>query len=310
MALPNRLFVPELRSLLTTLSATDPMPSCPHVREFKRVDIAVPDRAAQSSLLSPAQVAAAQASTLGTLLSPTPVEITHNLQFDTIYSFYADCSDSSVQTENIPIDLTAFSDSIDRALWKSQFYGSWNNSSDQCTTDIRTSWTRNTSNLTTSNDSWIRYDIGGWDFGHDFVLSPEAIKAQEAATVRQIIIRQKSEELLLANLSEAQRKTWLAENFVLVRTPIGRTYRVERGTAMNVFLTDASGTRKLRKYCAYAADPGGSLPVADQVFAQLLTLQFNEREFLRHANTWDLLNPAHTFIGQGADADAAPLMIM
>lgn len=105
-------------------------------------------------------------------------------------------------------------------------------------------------------------------------LAPRLAPAQLA------VVKQKAEDLLLATLTDAQRKTWLADNYVLVVTPTGRTYRVERGCSMNVYLTDPTGQNKVRQYCAYASDPGGSLPAADQVFAQLVTLRYNEREYL------------------------------
>lgn len=124
---------------------------------------------------------------------------------------------------------------------------------------------------------------------------------EQKAKLERVI--QRAEKLLLAHLSELQRKTWVADNYVLVKSPRGCTYRVDRGTHLNVFLVDQFG-KKLRKYCAYANDPGGKLCAADQVFAQVVTLQFNEREFLAAANTWDLTREHHPFVGLGADADA------
>lgn len=127
------------------------------------------------------------------------------------------------------------------------------------------------------------------------------VGARLAHTARCEIVRQTAECLLLAHLTDAQRATWLKQQYVDVRSAGGRRYRVKGFQAGNVFLLDAHG-REVRKYCAYAADPGGTLPLGDHVFLQLLTLQFNEREFLAKANTWDLLRQGHPFVGQGVDA--------
>jgi len=114
------------------------------------------------------------------------------------------------------------------------------------------------------------------------------------------IINKKAEELLLQHLSEAQRRTWLAGAYFDLLAPSGRRYRLQKGHFHNVFLLDSHGN-KTREYCAYADDPGGKLPAEDNVFAQMLTLMYDENEFLAHANTWDLSSGKKVFIGQGRD---------
>jgi hypothetical protein len=133
-------------------------------------------------------------------------------------------------------------------------------------------------------------------------LQPALANLQPALSPERIeVINRKAQELLLQHLSEAQRQTWLAEAYFDVVVPSGRRYRLQKGHFHNVFLLDLHGT-KVREYCAYANDPGGKLPVEDNLFAQMLTLMFDENEFLAHANTWDLRSGKKEFVGQGRDA--------
>ena len=126
------------------------------------------------------------------------------------------------------------------------------------------------------------------------------IYAAPLSPVKLDLVRQKAKELLLAHLSESQRKTWLKNEYFDVQAPSGRRYRLQKGYFHNVFLLDIFN-KKVREYCAYAKDPNGSLPVEDNLFAQLMTLRFNENEFLAMANTWDLTK-GKVFVGQGVDA--------
>lgn len=133
--------------------------------------------------------------------------------------------------------------------------------------------------------------------------TPEQVAARKAREAKVAVVRERADRLFLSQLSPDQRQTWLASKYFDVVAPSGRRYRVKGpATHNNVFLVDAVG-RELRRYCAYANDPGGMLPAGDQWFSQLLTLRYNEREFLRAANTWDLLRGV--FVGQGADAELA-----
>lgn len=153
-----------------------------------------------------------------------------------------------------------------------------------------------------------------WDTGaNDFFVSermyapftcptptPEQRAATEARLAKLEVVRQTAERLWLSNLSDDQRKSYIDYGYVDVRGELGRRYRLKNYRAHNVFLLDAEG-REVRKYCAYANDPGGALPLGDHLYAQMVTLRYNEREFLRKANTWDLQR--NVFVGQGADAD-------
>lgn len=136
-------------------------------------------------------------------------------------------------------------------------------------------------------------------------LTPEQQAAFEAAdAARQAkwqVVSKKAEQLWLSHLTDAQRQQWLDVGYVDVPSARGRRYRLKNQRSGNVYLLDDQG-REVRKYCAYANDPGGYLPDGDHWFTQLLTLRFNERAFLAMANTWDLLTTGNPFVGQGADA--------
>jgi hypothetical protein len=114
------------------------------------------------------------------------------------------------------------------------------------------------------------------------------------------VINRKARELLLQHLNDLQRRNWLEHNFFDLMVPSGRRYRLKPGLYHNVFLLDQKG-KEIREYCAYSKDPGGTLPNEDNVFAQMLTLQYEENEFLSKANTWCLLGH-RKFVGCGVDA--------
>lgn len=158
--------------------------------------------------------------------------------------------------------------------------------------------------------------ILGNDFAsyYQFIAAPEHWEetaeqkaARLAGEARLQVVAQKADRLLFAHLSDAQRQTFEHAQYFDVVSSRGRTYRIKKFRAGNVYLLDAQG-REVRRYCAYAKDPGGTLPDGDFLFTQMVTLQFDEPAFLKMANTWDLLQPGAPFVGQGVDYDA-PLQI-
>lgn len=168
----------------------------------------------------------------------------------------------------------------------------------------------NTPNITNyaSGSTWYQ-DV----YGELATETPEQRASREAAErvwqeehrrreAKMVVVRARADKLWLAHLTPEQRRTWLELNFVEVKAPSGTRYRIKNYRSGNVFLLDTQG-REVRKYCAYANDPGGSLPNGDYWFTQMLALQFDERMFLRAANTWDMLRPGAPFVGQGVDAD-------
>jgi hypothetical protein len=160
-----------------------------------------------------------------------------------------------------------------------------------------TYWINNSTTATTGQITWV-----GGAVGHYYETTHETVEQK----AKRIEITSRADQLWQSQLSDEQRRTWNDRHYVDVKSQFGRRYRIKKYRSGNVYLLDALG-REVRKYCAYGNDPGGSLPEGDHYFIQMVTLRFNEREFLRMANTWDELKNG-TFVGQGADADA-PIVI-
>ncbi len=89
----------------------------------------------------------------------------------------------------------------------------------------------------------------------------------------------RAEELLRSCLSERQDQDLTRLGWFDVPASPGRTYRVKRGTAGNVYLLGADG-REVEQYCAH---PSG-VPAADTMLAQKLMLEAAESRFLKIAN--------------------------
>lgn len=90
----------------------------------------------------------------------------------------------------------------------------------------------------------------------------------------------KAETLLLKTLEREQRKTWLANEYFDFTSQFGRRYRIKRGRIGNVFRLDKDG-KQIATFCCH---PNITVPVADCVMAQYMTLRFNEAAFLAETN--------------------------
>lgn len=90
----------------------------------------------------------------------------------------------------------------------------------------------------------------------------------------------RAEELLRLILTDQQWAAWERGEGIVVRSQHGRRYRVNKGWAGNVEEIDARGRRKAR-FCIH---PSRSMPVADNVAAQILMLKTDEDLFLATAN--------------------------
>jgi hypothetical protein len=95
-----------------------------------------------------------------------------------------------------------------------------------------------------------------------------------AALVRRRQARLRAEALLWAWLSPAQRRQYRARRWFEVTTSSGRRYRVLRGGVVRV------GPRG-SGYCIEATSP---VPVADEMLANKLLLETDERRFLATAH--------------------------
>jgi hypothetical protein len=95
-----------------------------------------------------------------------------------------------------------------------------------------------------------------------------------AARVRRRQARLRAEALLWAWLSPAQRRQYRARRWFEVTTASGRRYRVLRGGVVRV-QPRGSG------FCIEATSP---VPVADEMLANKLLLETDERRFLATAH--------------------------
>jgi hypothetical protein len=94
------------------------------------------------------------------------------------------------------------------------------------------------------------------------------------ALVRRREARMRAEALLWAWLSPAQRKQYRARRWFEVTTASGRRYRILRGAVVRL---DPRGAG----YCIEATSP---VPVADEMLANKLLLESDERRFLATAH--------------------------
>ena len=92
--------------------------------------------------------------------------------------------------------------------------------------------------------------------------------------VRRRRARLRAEALLWAWLSPAQRKQYRARRWFEVTTTSGRRYRILRGGVVRL---DPHGSG----YCIEATSP---VPVADEMLANKLLLETDERRFLATAH--------------------------
>ena len=95
-----------------------------------------------------------------------------------------------------------------------------------------------------------------------------------AALVRRRKTRLRAEALLWVWLSPAQRKQYRARRWFEVTTTSGRRYRILRGGVVRL---DPRGSA----YCIEATSP---VPVADEMLANKLLLETDERRFLATAH--------------------------
>lgn len=91
----------------------------------------------------------------------------------------------------------------------------------------------------------------------------------------------KAEELLRANLSEAQRAELDRHNWFLVVGKTGEIFRIRRGRSGNVDVIDPKTGSVVKRLCAH---PNVACPDADTMLAQKLHLEDDPTSFVRIAN--------------------------
>jgi hypothetical protein len=100
------------------------------------------------------------------------------------------------------------------------------------------------------------------------------IRRYWAGLVRRRKARLRAEALLWAWLSPAQRQQYRARRWFEVTTTSGRRYRILRGGVVRL---DPRGS-------AYCIEATSSVPVADEMLANKLLLETDERRFLATAH--------------------------
>jgi hypothetical protein len=105
-----------------------------------------------------------------------------------------------------------------------------------------------------------------------------------AALARRRQARRRAEALLWAWLSPAQRRQYRARRWFEVTTTSGRRYRILRGGVVRL---DPRGSG----YCIEATSP---VPVADEMLANKLLLETDERRFLATAHRFPYRSFAST----------------
>ena len=96
------------------------------------------------------------------------------------------------------------------------------------------------------------------------------LRRYRGALVRRRQARLRAEALLWAWLSPAQRKQYRARRWFEVTTTSGRRYRILRGAVVRLHPRGSA-------YCIEATSP---VPVADEMLANKLLLETDERRFL------------------------------
>jgi hypothetical protein len=104
----------------------------------------------------------------------------------------------------------------------------------------------------------------------------EPIRRTKATLARRRQAQRRAEALLLGWLSSDQRKQYQAHGWFEVTTPRGYRYRIVRGGVLRL---DPRGSA----YCIEATSP---VPAADEMLANKLLLETDERRFLATAHRY------------------------
>jgi len=117
----------------------------------------------------------------------------------------------------------------------------------------------------------LKWALDTWDAAIREDAERERVRAEERA---EVLLREVLDEAQLAQLEQ--------HGHVEVTAASGVRYRLRRGWAGNVDVVHKPrGVCRARRYCIH---PRTSVPVADNLVAQLLMLRNDEEQFLRTAN--------------------------
>lgn len=107
------------------------------------------------------------------------------------------------------------------------------------------------------------------------------LEEQRVARAARAAAEAKAEELLRANLSEAQRQELEQHDWFLVIGKTGEIFRIRRGRSANVDVIDPKTGAIVKRLCAH---PNVHCPDADTMLAQKLHLEDDAQSFIRVAN--------------------------
>jgi hypothetical protein len=108
-----------------------------------------------------------------------------------------------------------------------------------------------------------------------------------ASELRAKLAERRAEALLREHLDETQWRDWDERKRFHVQTADGeRVYEIRRGRAGNIYLVKGVNPRdpRVKRFCFHEYHPSGRVPVADNVLAQALFIQYDEERFLELAN--------------------------
>jgi hypothetical protein len=114
--------------------------------------------------------------------------------------------------------------------------------------------------------------------------SAELEKKQLAFDLQHAAAAKRARQLLLSHLSPVQRKTFRRKGwFVVEGGESGKRYRINgNGICANVERLADNDNAVLHRLCAHC-EPA-TIPTCDQLLAQKIKIEFEERDFLRLAN--------------------------
>lgn len=92
---------------------------------------------------------------------------------------------------------------------------------------------------------------------------------------------QKANDLLMTFLNDEQRKTYQREQFFDLTSQSGKRFRITYGYSLNVYKLNKWGEYEI---CYCVVPDGENIPIPDQMLAQKLMLEHQEKEFIRVSN--------------------------
>ncbi len=115
----------------------------------------------------------------------------------------------------------------------------------------------------------------------------------EVSEKKRIAAEAKAEELLLMCLNDLQKEVYLKHGYLEINTDKAK-YRIKKGWSKNIEKIGVDGKAEI----CYCIHPEILVPTADNMLAQKLMIQYNEEEFLRLANKWDVKGETSTCVYQ------------